>query len=262
MARTPGNSMIGPALAGAAALVAGAVWFIPWSLFVPEPELTSEEAKAKGAPKPAYEPARPNNDWAALAPKLENLREPWKAPVETAGGIKDEIIPVAKLTWEYIGTVDSPEARAAVVVINNQQKFVMEGERVNDPGWPNATIVLKAIHPDRLELDSNGAPETVKRKAEAAPALQTGAPSGADPSSLGSPTSPADLNPANPANPVTPIMPGRPGGGPTNPTHTGRPPLKIPQPAGKPGAGGSTGGGAPSPVPINPQPFTPPKPHR
>lgn len=152
MAPTPTSRLIGPGLAGAAALLAAGVWLIPQRAFVPS--APPPEALA-GAPqlKPAYVPPPKENRWPELASRLDALREPWKGP-DPATAEHAPTAPVeASLAWEYVGHVEGAGVHVAIVVINNNQRFVSEGESVTDPAYPGAPLIIKSITPEKIEVE-------------------------------------------------------------------------------------------------------------
>ena len=188
MASTPISRLIGPGLAGAAALLAAAVWLIPQRAFVPS--APPPEAPSNAAPlRPAYVPPAKEPRWPELAAKLDALREPWKGP-DTAAADHTPTTPVdASLAWEYVGHVEGAGVHTAIVVINNIQRFVSEGESVTDPAYPGTPLVIKSITPDKIEVEharnrpndpkgdpgqgqSNNKVSTIKRK-RAEPATLT-----------------------------------------------------------------------------------------
>lgn len=265
--------MFGPALAAVAALGAAGVWLIPSGVFVPRTEHEADRAAPSDRPK-AYEPERSNASWPLLASKLNDLREPWK------GGPTDitkptEVVPAPRLAWEYIGFVEGGGIRSAVVVINSQQRFVMEGERVSDPSWPNAEITVKSIDIERIKVSSNGSEETIPRKEPAPLALQS-VPfaEGADHSSSGAEmmngghgvsapgggaiptvTAPAGTKPVAGGRGAQPYRPGRPTPrkGPSNPIPEGAPGAPFTSPKGLPAdaKGLEPGAVKPVPAPVN-----------
>lgn len=148
------SRLIGPVLAAAAALFAGGVWLVPQRVLTPDAAPPAPVTPA-GQLKPAYVPPAKETRWPLLAAKLEPLREPWKGPdpSEVATSDQPSSQPETTLSWEYVGMVDAAKLRAAMIVVNNVQRFVSVGETVPDPSFPGAVLRVKSIESDKLEVE-------------------------------------------------------------------------------------------------------------
>lgn len=229
MASVPTSRLIGPVLAGAAALLAGTVLVLPKRLLMPR-EAPAAAAIPPASVPPAYVPPPKETRWPQLTAKLEALREPWKGPDPASSPDTQPQQPVEQtLAWEYVGFVEGAGLRTAIVVINGTQRFITVGEHVADPSFPNNKLLVRSVDADKIEiehLDEHRRPpspqgeqhkprtSTVKRKP---PEPITLTPSANTPASI-SPGSPGTNTPPN----ATPGL--HTGGGRgLMPTHPGNP---------------------------------------
>ncbi|MFM9957137.1 MAG: hypothetical protein ACKVZJ_03610 [Phycisphaerales bacterium] len=258
MATPATTRLIGPLLAGSAALFAGGVWLIPGRVLTPD---ASPQAPAAPIPtKPAYVPPPKETRWPELAAKLEGLREPWKGPDPALATQPDQpaAVPESMLSWEYVGLVETAKLRAAIVVVNNAQRFVSAGEVVSDPSFPGATLRVKSIEAEQLEVEhvSDGSRpngkeriSTVQRKkptpATVTPAFSRGPETmpGGGPGGIPGMNSTPGLTTGGGRGIVQPPMPGSgkprpvapPGTAfPTSPGATPQPVYKVPPTPGAP----------------------------
>lgn len=232
MASVPTSRLIGPVLAGTAALLGAAVMLLPQRFFMPRDTIPA--APPPAAPlKPKYVPPQKETRWPELAAKLEALREPWKGPdPATSPDTAQPQQPVEQqLAWEYVGYVEGAGLRTAIVVINGAQRFVSVGEHVVDPSFPSAKLVVKSVDAEKIEVEhesghSGGRPQGDNQK----PRVSTVTRKQAEPLALTpSATTPASISPGGPGQPGVPgvsTVPGlNTGGGRGLMPGNGTPPL-------------------------------------
>lgn len=255
------SRLIGPVLAGTAALFAGGVWLLPQRLFTPELAAPAPIAPP-GSVKPAYVPPPKETRWPELASKLEALRDPWKGPDSAVATNPEQpqAQPEVTLSWEYVGLVDAGQFRAAIVVVNNVQRFVSVGEGVTDPSFPGVTLRIKAIEEDKLEVEH----ETGGTVGQVKPRVSTVQRKKPQPPAITASASVGGVSPKG-AMPVTPGLTTGGGRGVVNaPSRDPRPkPVNPPPgtafPINPPGGGATPAPVSPSPGQLNPNnPFSRP----
>lgn len=259
--------MIGPALAALALVASASVWVIPGRFLVPEPPLVPVNAADSAVPTPKFDSEPPSSDWPALASGIEALREPWKGgPAETPTA---EVPPVPRpqIAWEYVGYVEAPGFTSAVVVINNEQKFVVKGQKVQDPSWPGTTFEVTEISHEEIEVSHDGQSSKIRHKvpepATLAPLPGAVGANGAVPGSaerMDPARMPANLvnTPGSPASP----MPRRPTIAPGAPISQNPRPGVTSKPTGPVRINPPPSGASPAPAtPVVPAPGKPGAPH-
>jgi hypothetical protein len=164
--------------------VAIGVWLVPSSVLDPSPPDVGEvRAAIPDAPVVEHQEVPDAKAWMDVAQELESLREPdeVKEPPKEEGGDRPprkedgtggDKPPPPRYTvnWEYEGCVEQPDRIAALIRVAGIQRFVFEGEPVNDNSLPpGTTAVISEVTPDHIVVSIDGGEQTIERTNDAPP---------------------------------------------------------------------------------------------
>ncbi len=137
-------------------------WLIPIGLLEPRaasPRTPRQSPQTETVSWDAPEPG----DWMSLLAHIDPIRQPDPPPrnrdpeptTEQQSETPQPVVPrVDQPDWRYEGFIEEPSRRVALVRVGAAQRFVYEGERVQDvrPRSPEEGFLIERIAPDELVI--------------------------------------------------------------------------------------------------------------
>jgi hypothetical protein len=160
---------VAPVAVLASVAVAVGVWLAPTGWLDPERRTNDADEPRPPeavAPTPTGGQTQRRPDWIVLGEALSLVRDPVvvpnepETPAEEDPGAAEapetaETRPASaavRVPWEYLGLVDQAERAAALVRVGGLQRFVFEGEMVEEPSLDGREVEVVRVEPDTLHL--------------------------------------------------------------------------------------------------------------
>lgn len=179
---TSASRILVPLGALAALAVAIGVWLVPSSVLDPNPpDVGKIDAAIPEPPVVEHQQIPDRKQWFEVAQEMESLREPdatkpeEETPKQPPGPNGDGNRPTpppprVTVAWEYHGCVVLPGGVAALIGVGGNQRFVFEGDAVEDPTLPSGiNAVVSEVMPDYLVVQIEGGEQRIERSEMASP---------------------------------------------------------------------------------------------